>query len=472
MIKYVAPSGWDWDRPVAIPVPYGSRGLTGNDRGSFVKTASEAMLAAIDGVKIAKDEVPMHLIMLGASERHGFNRNGDGFTADTCRKYHPTFTKFAKWFRNHKNRPEKGDPHYGIVKASVFNEPMQRIEIMVALNAAKSACDRNGGLIADLEMQKLAAGKDIPTSMACKVPFDVCSWCGNKAPKRADYCTEKTCEAGGCAKNLTRLVKVGGDVHHLGVFNPTPLWFDASGVFRPADRIAYGAGADYLQKTAEDLDPLAFLATDLDREPWAVLEHDDPAMAARVKLAAGLAKLETEEPQGLHGFLSDVRHFPADRFDVGTSEKLASALGALADRKVVLSLPEFALLTGRRDQVKAAAAALPGIYQRMQQDAALEDRVLHRSCHLADADSSRTSVAAKVAADTCALTLPVLSRNAMLVGVRGLQATAMTKQAGVCDSRLSEEYAAYQLTALERIAKFDDELTLTARMAIRQNCLC
>jgi hypothetical protein len=166
-IKFVSPSGWEFDRQIVVPVKIGSRGLIGNDRRDFLKTASHSFLPQIDNYKFASDEIPVHLIALGASEAYGPNRNGDAFKEATCKKYHDTFVKFAKFFRNHKNKPERGDPFYGHVKASAYNDDMRRVELLCALNATKAAADRNGGLVADTEVEKIARGEDFPVSMAC-----------------------------------------------------------------------------------------------------------------------------------------------------------------------------------------------------------------------------------------------------------------------------------------------------------------
>jgi len=167
IIKFVSPSGWDFQQRILTPIKVSSRGLIGADRTEFLKTASHSFADQLDQLKFAKDEVPVHLIALGASEAYGPNRNGDGFKEAACRKYHDTFVKFAKFYRNHKNKAERGDPYYGIVKASAYNEDMRRVELLCSLNAEKSAVDRNGGFIADAELEKLANGGDYPVSMAC-----------------------------------------------------------------------------------------------------------------------------------------------------------------------------------------------------------------------------------------------------------------------------------------------------------------
>ena len=167
LTKIVSPSGWDFGQQPLNLLKVSSRGLIGNDRREFLKSASHALADQIDRIKFAADEVPFHLIALGASEAYGPNRNGDGFKEAACRGHHNTFVKFAKFFRNHRNKAERGDPFYGVVKASAYNEEMRRVELLCALNATKTAADRNGGFVADAELEKIARGESLPVSMAC-----------------------------------------------------------------------------------------------------------------------------------------------------------------------------------------------------------------------------------------------------------------------------------------------------------------
>lgn len=80
----------------------------------------------------------------------------------------------------------------------------------------------------------------------CKVPYDVCSCCGNKAATREEYCKDITeggkCEAGGLYRNMGKTASVNGKIHQLYADNTQPFFFDISNVFIPADRIAYTTG--------------------------------------------------------------------------------------------------------------------------------------------------------------------------------------------------------------------------------------
>lgn len=209
----------------------------GDDYINFKKRAGIFDFDAIVA-SLKPGEVPIHVIALGADECYGPNRNGDSFTKESCRKYHGTFKKYARWFREHDHYdPEKS---YGIVKFSAFNEKLGRVELIVALNGTKEAAQRNKGLVADKELEALERGEDLGVSMACKVAYDVCSGCGNKARNRMEYCgPEKCTKYGGLKFNIG---KTFDDGHILRAFNPEPKWFDISYVAVPADRIAYSTG--------------------------------------------------------------------------------------------------------------------------------------------------------------------------------------------------------------------------------------
>lgn len=165
MVKIMSPNDWSFDVQPSELVKVSSRGLIGGDFRDFVKRAGHVFAEEVKNIKVAKDEVPIHLIGLGATEAYGPNRNGDGFTSDTCRRYHDTFRKHARWYRNHKNKDKAKS--FGYIKLSAFNEAMKRVELLIMLNATKEAALRNGGLVADEELEKIANGEDMAVSMAC-----------------------------------------------------------------------------------------------------------------------------------------------------------------------------------------------------------------------------------------------------------------------------------------------------------------
>lgn len=492
-IKIVSPSGWDYGEPTAVPLRYARNGLVGSDRAAFVKRASGSaalFLPYIDASKFAADEEPVHLISHGATEYWGPNRNGDGFKEATCRAYCHTFEKFARFYRSHLNKdPAKS---YGVVKKAAYNPVMHRVELLVGLNKTAAAAARNGGLVADRELEKLASGKDLAVSMACRVPYDTCSYCHHQARTRDEYCTGSICKAGGCRDNLTRLVKIGNDVHHLHVDNPGATWFDISDVLRPADPTAYGHRADWLTKAAGDGGYFAGdggrLAADLGIvAPLGVLLFqeaaalDGAAVGEQIKLAYGLDRLERDAdfalPAATRLAFTAAAQGPLQLPDVATTEKLAAALGALADARIVVPLRDFAALTKRAESAAAAAAVLPGVYGRMIADGTLAPRLrtnayapsaaLAPAAHRSAARELRASHALdKEAVDQRCLRAALRQQAVPLVK------TGFDAAAGSADPEaetLARDYACYKVAALERIAAADPCFLLTARYAATQN---
>lgn len=488
MIKIVDPAGWNWDRPIAQMVKVSSRGLVGSDRSAFIKTASPMFLDMIDRVKVAKDEVPVHLIALGASEAYGPNRNGDGFKEATCKQHHKTFEKFARWYRNHVNKDPKKS--YGYIKQAEYNNPMRRVELLVMLNATKEAAERNGGFVADTECEKLAAGEDIPVSMACRVPYDVCSGCGNKARTRDDYCKAASCKYGGCADNLT---KVASDGHILHVDNPNPTWFDISRVFRPADRIAYGGKADYLQKaashgfmkSAELADALGITA------PLnVILSQDEPyhwsaAVHGQIKLAHGLAALErngsgltSETRRGLRS----VNRISSDQFNVFGSpgtEKAAHMMHELAVNHVFLPLEDFARWIGKEASIAGARQLVGGVFGELAGQSNLQDMVV-RNPFIASAEKKASAVQTVLAKNL----VTEYSLNADAVRHRAMKSAMRNEpipdsNAGIWNEKIASDdtdavnlarlYGLYKLAALYAVSATDQNFELTARLAVGQN---
>jgi hypothetical protein len=496
MVKIISPSGWDFDAPIASTIKIASRGLLGADRSDFVKRAGDAaniFLPYLDKVKFAADEEPVHLIALGASEAYGPNRNGDGFKEATCKSCHDSFVKHAKWYRNHKNK----DPlqSYGSVKLSAYNPTMRRVELLVGLNKTKEAAERNKGFVADKELEKLAMGQDLPVSMACRVAHDVCSYCNHSARTRDEYCTSSMCKAGGCKDNLTRLIKVGNDVHHLHVDNPNPGYFDISFVFRPADRIAYANKADWLQKAASDggffdkfgaeaaeaLGVVAPLSLVLQQDHN---RYDRPWVNVQVKLAYGLDALEQGAllpSETRRAFAANVQaglNYADLQMLVNDTEKTAAALSALAERKIILPLREYAkFCKAAQEVVVDAQRRLPGVYGRMLADGSLDRHICNSRYSLLEKQSSVAQRdAAFKAASGYSLEKTAVDNRCMLSTLRQHPVPEVIDTYGITavgDSgeTLAREYAIYKLAALTKIASTESnaDFLLTCRMSLCQN---
>ncbi len=158
MIKEIDPAAYDFDAPISRMIGVSSRGLRGSDLSVMIKRAGVLFADKIRKMEFSPGEVPIHMIALGATELYGCNRNGDGFSKYACQKYHDTFVKHARFYRNHINKDQKKS--YGIIKASSYNEEMHRVELIVALNGTKEAAEKNGGLVADRELEKIESGDE------------------------------------------------------------------------------------------------------------------------------------------------------------------------------------------------------------------------------------------------------------------------------------------------------------------------
>jgi len=490
LVKIICPNAQDFSEPITALVKISRRGLRGVDLAAFEKRAGA--LVAHDIAKIAEgmrsDEPLIHMLAVGATEDYGANRNGDGFRREICRAFHPTFLKFARWYRNHQNKnPEKS---YGRVKYSAFHEPMKRIELVVALNGSEDAARRNGGLYADREMEKLARSEDIPVSMACRVSHDICSYCHNKAPRRDDYCESIDdgghCKAGGLKKNIGALVEIDGGIHHLHADNPDPSFFDISGVYRPADRIAYTTGL--LKAASGGIVGGAELAEALGVTiPYELLiDKAFPSdVQSMVKMAYRLADAEAATTRVPHpcanAFAAEIQ-----QTDVVTPEcfreKISQAFRALADVKIALPVAQFLELVAGQSHEKAAMAAglvqreLPGVYSRMLARGDLPERVASSPYVPGPTASPPFRLWAEKLAHALSLREHYVCRRVTQAALRDVKAVSLADADRIklasddtAASRMAEEYALYKLAFLGSIPESDTEMQLTASMALLQN---
>ena len=157
------------------------------------------------------------VLAMGSSEFYGPNRNGDAFEEKELKEHHATFETNAHVYKSHVNKdPAKA---YGKVVKSFYNDHMHRVELLLEIDNNKAP---------DI-VDKVNAGQSVAVSMGCKIKYDVCSICGNKAPTRAQYCTHLRNE----------LNKIYPDGRIVCAYNPRPNFFDISIVWRPADKTGY-----------------------------------------------------------------------------------------------------------------------------------------------------------------------------------------------------------------------------------------
>jgi hypothetical protein len=487
MTKIIMPGSYDFGCASTQIVKAASRGLHGHDLGMFIKRAGLNMADAMSKISFAPGEVPIHLIAIGATEYYGPNRNGDGFTESCCRKYHDTFVKHARWYRNHANKDPKKS--FGVIKYSAYNDSMHRLELIVALNGTKEAAKRNGGLLADRELEKIASGKeDWGVSMACKVAYDVCSGCGNKAKTRDDYCLGLdeggTCKYGGAKYNLC---KVAEDGHILHVDNPHPTWFDISDVFRPADRIAYVLGP--MKKAASGLyiPGGAELAEGLGVSAPFELEItgiSDRKIREQIKIARLLADIENTYAtsnekratvlSGVQTRVDGVKGLGRD------GKKRASVLKAMAQKKIAMSVTDFVQFVHDCDRGRAEKIAgqvtphLSRVFNNLcSNPAQLADDLAQNPFRPSDAEPSNAlQMWAEKQASAGSLDPQRVQQRSWIHTIRetpefkfrGTKTADSDAHAG-----LARAYGLYKLAFMYEIKDVDPNFDLTADLIVRHN---
>jgi hypothetical protein len=484
-LKIIPPGGWSFNEPTSQLVKVSSRGLRGNDLQSFIKRAGNALADKIRHLDLRPGDVAAHDIIVGATEFFGPNRNGDGFKVAACIAYHPTFVKHGRCYRNHDNK--NPDRSYGFIKFSDFNECMKRIELISIYNGTKEAADRNGGLLADEEVELLNRGESFPTSMACKVAYDVCSACGNRAKNRSEYCRGidegGSCPGGGLMNKIA--VVTGNDKNPINhADNPHPLFFDKSKVARGADRIAFAMG---LTKSADG----RVLGGAALAEKLGLSAPDDLLLdgveAELYTLAWKMAELEekvAESGRERLAFASSVQ----PKVDwVSSGNKLGDTLQALAEEKIAMPVEGFLSLIRQSDEGVARIADqvrehLPGIYGRLVKSGEFS-RLIEGSPFLPATRALPRSVktwAAKLAKDY-ALTRQTVEKRAMLAAIRDngvlpdITRPSMVKTAGACSPAVEEvakHYAIYKLAAAYLMLKNVKESPEILKLLVVQNAVC
>jgi len=213
--------------------------------GAFEKTAGAPPFAdletgdelrkAISGINKQDKEKFCYVLVnaLAAGEFFGSNINADYFPWNALAHEgddygYKTFLK-AHAFSHHKNKdPERA---FGVPIASLLNPRMKRVELIIKLDREKAKLEGADGII-----NRIDAGEFPDVSMGCKVPFDICSICGNHSKTKDDYC--KCMRPDPEDRERMGPNKILKDGRRVCVLNTLPRFFDISFVFIGADKTA------------------------------------------------------------------------------------------------------------------------------------------------------------------------------------------------------------------------------------------
>lgn len=181
---------------------------------------SPDMLDFWNSIDVDSDNYSYILVnILGAGEYWGANKNGDYFPESIgedrgLKRYYKTFEQ-GHVFLNHDN--DDSQKSIGKIIYASYNDKMHRAEVLEQI-------DRDISGAQDI-LHRIDQGRMPRVSMGCKVPYDVCSICGNKASTRADYCEHLK----------TQMNKLLPDGRQVYAINEHPRFFDASFVHIEAD---------------------------------------------------------------------------------------------------------------------------------------------------------------------------------------------------------------------------------------------
>ena len=375
LIKFSSTDDWNWDvEPVQLVHSLNTLTKAGADN---TELRAEKTAGQTDALVIA----------LGAYEGTGANRNGDIFKEAECLKNYETFIRSGKKTkegsydgralnRHHKNKPE--DPKYGNIKAAAYNKKMKRIELLIGMDNDKCA----------EEIQKLAEGKQINVSMAAKVAYDKCTWCGYEAKDDRHRCKH-------IPKELGEINKRG---EMCSMDNINPKWFELSIVGRPADRIGMSlklaSDTQYI-KTASDfksLYPGFVVPDDTEIDYVQISKYAEEKRGLVRKLAAiekhldAIMKEGPKDSKDKYVVEQKSKLAHSDNISDSTMEELrkfepSKLLKALADRGIVFSPEDFVKylfgvkkLGNSGDLFSKLKSRLPSIFSDISND---EDDVVN-----------------------------------------------------------------------------------------------
>ena len=160
---------------------------------------------------------------MGASDYYGSNVNGDWFPEAALAHKGPdygyeTFMHYAYPFKHHVNK----DPAraYGDkVTLSAYDPTMHRVLLVVCVDDMK--CH---DILSDLSQNRYW-----DVSMGCKVPWDECSICKNRARNRGEYCPHLRYQ----------MNKILQDGRRVCAYNILPKFFDISFVTIGAEKASH-----------------------------------------------------------------------------------------------------------------------------------------------------------------------------------------------------------------------------------------
>lgn len=308
------------------------------------------------GVTYDPDYLYLWIRIVSGGEFYGANKNGDYFPTQELISYYETF-RDAHPFKNHENKNiEKA---IGRIYDVRYDDEMKTVEVFKAI-------DRK---IAPEIVRGYSKGYLTDVSMGCKVPFTVCSVCGNKARRPSEFC-------GHVKHHKLEYLETGERVYEI---NYEPKFHDSSVVLNGAERVAKAfmiideptAGArpafkkvakakglyHYIPFTEEELEKVASHRETL-HPMLRAMEHEKVASSDMLQKLAELEKKLTgklvhmvgestlDETDRAQNLMRIIRFLTDERMDADNRAEIARSLRALAEAERAPVTKVFATFLG------------------------------------------------------------------------------------------------------------------------------
>jgi hypothetical protein len=221
MYKLLTFSGYDTNGPHIFPIEPDLDRTIGHIK--MARPLPSEIEQYIRTAKPVAGKTQLLIDAMGAGEYYGSNVNGDYFPEEALRHDgpdygHKTFQLYAYPFKHHINK----DPAraYGEkVTLASYDPYMHRVLLIVSVDDSK--CQ---DILGDL-----ANNRYWDVSMGCRVPWDECSICRNRAKNRGEYCPHLRYQ----------MNKILQDGRRVFAYNRLPKFFDISFVTIGAEKASH-----------------------------------------------------------------------------------------------------------------------------------------------------------------------------------------------------------------------------------------
>ena len=204
--------------------------------GNLIKTAA---MKLPDGFTYDPDYLYLKVKAVSAGEYWGDNKNNDYFPEAELKKYYKTFLS-AHTFKNHENK--KIENAIGDVLTAEWSDKMKCVYLVIRI-------DRR---VAPTIVRGYEKGFMTDVSMGCRVDHVICSYCGQKAKTRFDYCDHLKTMKGKVMDNGKKVceINIGPKFHDISaVLNGAERTAKVEGLYIHGDKVAFEEASSF-EKTA------------------------------------------------------------------------------------------------------------------------------------------------------------------------------------------------------------------------------